>query len=359
MGYRDRIVAAPPYPFTLRQAQYLLAVADTLSFRRAAEECHVSQPSLSAQISEIEDGLGVRVFERDQRRVLLTAAGRDVVERARRMLAAADDLVAAAQRAGDPLTGTLRIGVIPTISPYLLPSISPRLRERFPRLTVAWLEEKTDVLLARLNAGTLEAALVALEADIGDVEHEVLARDPFFLVAAKDHPLGRGQGAAEPADLRGVEILLLDEGHCFRSQALEVCGNVRARESVFRATSLSTLVQMVATGAGLTLLPSLAMATEAGRASLAVRPFAAPAPGRTIALVWRKRSPLGPALREVAGAIREAYPMQGAVVPAPEHPPAPAARQTEGPCEMASVCVVARPRRRVTRRGTKAARRAG
>jgi LysR family transcriptional regulator, hydrogen peroxide-inducible genes activator len=349
-------VAAPPYPFTLRQVQYLLAVADTLSFRRAAEECRVSQPSLSAQISEIEDGLGVRVFERDQRRVLLTAAGRDVVDRARALLAASDELVVAAQRAGDPLAGTLRIGVIPTISPYLLPSVTPELRARFPRLTVAWLEEKTDVLLAHLNAGTLEAALVALEADIGDVEHEVLARDPFFLVAAKDHPLGRGRGAAEPADLRDAEVLLLDEGHCFRSQALEVCGSVRARESLFRATSLSTLVQMVASGAGLTLLPSLAMATEARRARLAVRPFAVPAPGRTIALVWRKRSPLAPALREVADAIRGAYPMPAAVVPAPEHESGRIGTATGGQCEMASVCVVARPRPRLPRRSPRAAR---
>lgn len=358
MRYGDRVVAAPPYPFTLRQVQYLLAVADTLSFRRAAEACHVSQPSLSAQISEIEDSLGVRVFERDKRRVLLTAAGREVVDRARRLLASTNDLVGAAQRAGDPLAGTLRIGVIPTISPYLLPSITPALRARFPRLTVAWLEEKTDVLLAHLDAGTLEAALVALEADIGDVERELIARDPFFLVAAMDHPLAQGQDAAQPADLRGAEVLLLDEGHCFRSQALEVCGSVRARESEFRATSLTTLVQMVAGGAGVTLLPSLAMATEAGRASLAVRPFTVPAPGRTIALVWRKRSPLAVALREVAGAIREAYPMPAAVLPAPERESARATTRTMGRCEMADVCVAARPRARVTRRGTKAARQA-
>ncbi|MGE3274028.1 MAG: LysR substrate-binding domain-containing protein [Vicinamibacterales bacterium] len=283
-------------------------MAETLSFRKAADECHVSQPSLSAQVCEIEDRLGVRVFERDRRRVLLTAAGREIIERARRVLSEADDLVLAARRAGDPLAGTLRIGVIPTISPYLLPPVTPRLRQRFPRLTVAWFEEKTDVLMAHLETGALEAALVALEADIGDVDREVIARDPFLLVAPRNHPLGRGRGAAAPADLRGAEVLLLDEGHCFRNQALALCDRVRARESEFRATSLSTLVQMVAGGAGVTLVPSLAVPTEGRRAKLAVRPFTVPAPARTVALVWRRRSPLAEALREVAGAIRDAYP---------------------------------------------------
>ncbi|NOT44368.1 MAG: LysR family transcriptional regulator, partial [Acidobacteria bacterium] len=227
-------MASPPHPFSLRQLQYALAVADALSFRRAAEECHVSQPSLSAQIAELEDKLGIRIFERDRRRVLVTVAGRDLLERARRVALEADDLLAAARRAGDPLVGTLRIGVIPTISPYLLPAVAPRLRTRFPRLTMAWVEEKTDVLLERLETGAIEAALLALEADIGDVEYEVIARDPFLLVAPRKHPLGRARGAAGPADLRGAEILLLDEGHCFRNQALEVCGKARAREGEFR-----------------------------------------------------------------------------------------------------------------------------
>ncbi len=296
----------------MRQLQYLLAVADTLSFRRAADECHVSQPSLSTQIAELEVKLGVRVFERDHRRVLLTVAGRDVVEHARRVVFEADAMVAAAKRAGDPLAGTLRLGVIPTISPYLLPAITPQLRGRFPRLTVIWVEDKTDALVARLNAGTLEAALLALEADIGDVDRDVIARDPFLLVTPKGHPIGRGRGAAAPAELRDAEVLLLDEGHCFRNQALKLCDKVRAREAEFRATSLSTLVQMVAGGAGITLLPSLAVATESRRAKLAVRPFASPEPARTVALVWRKHSPLAPALHAVATAIREAYPAPGA-----------------------------------------------
>ncbi|MCE9672557.1 LysR family transcriptional regulator [Myxococcus stipitatus] len=159
-----------PHPFTLRQLQYVVAVADSLSFRKAAARCHVSQPSLSAQLALLEESLGVRLFERDRRRVLLTSAGEKLVERARRLLLEADDLLEESRRVGDPLAGTLRVGVIPTVSPYLLPAVAPALRRRFPRLTLAWVEEKTEVLVRDLDAGALDAALVALEADVGDVE---------------------------------------------------------------------------------------------------------------------------------------------------------------------------------------------
>jgi LysR family hydrogen peroxide-inducible transcriptional activator len=226
----------------------------------------------------------------------------------RRLLLEADDLVEAAVRLGDPLTGTLRIGVIPTISPYLLPRVAPRLRARFPRLVLEWLEDRTATLIAGLNAGTLDAALLALEADIGEVESAVIATDPFVLAAPPAHALGKRATPASTAELRGTEVLLLDDGHCFRDQALEVCAGAQAQELGFRATSLSTLVQMVAGGAGVTLLPALAVPTEAARAKLRVRSFARPAPHRTIALVWRKRSPLAPALGELAAVIRDAYP---------------------------------------------------
>jgi LysR family hydrogen peroxide-inducible transcriptional activator len=297
-----------PHPVSLRQLQYAVAVADALSFRRAAERCHVSQPSLSAQLAQLEDCLGVRLFERDRRRVLLTSAGQGLIERMRRVLIEADDLVEAARRAGDPLAGTLRIGVIPTISPYLLPSLTPHLRAEFPRLSVAWVEDRTETLVRSLDAGTLDAALLALEADIGDVERAVIAIDPFVLVAPPGHPLARKTGPAQPAELRDAGVLLLDDGHCFRDQALEFCGAAKAHELEFRATSLSTLVQMVAGGAGVTLLPALSVPTEVQRAELRVRPFASPPPHRTIALVWRKRSPLVAALQKVAEVIKGAYP---------------------------------------------------
>jgi LysR family hydrogen peroxide-inducible transcriptional activator len=298
------------HAFTLRQLQYVVAVAEDLSFHRAAERCHVSQPSLSAQLAQVEEALGVRIFERDRRRVLVTAAGREIVERARRMLMEADDLVDAGKRGSDPLTGTLRIGVIPTIAPYLLPTVAPKLRATFPRLTVAWREDKTEDLIAALEAGALDAALLALEADIGDVEHEVIAEDAFVLAAPADHPLMASASPVRLSQLRGADVLLLDDGHCFRDQALEVCSVARAHEREFRATSLATLVQMVAGGAGVTLLPALSVATEAKRAGLRVRPIASPAAHRTIGLVWRKRTPLARALRELAAVVREAFPHQ-------------------------------------------------
>ncbi|MFZ5864092.1 MAG: LysR substrate-binding domain-containing protein [Nitrospirota bacterium] len=301
------------HPYTLRQLQYAVAVAETLSFRQAAEQCHVSQPSLSAQLAQLESALGVRLFERNCKRVFPTEAGNELVRRARQILIEADDLMAAAKQLGDPLTGTLRMGVIPTISPYLLPRITPALRSRYPKLTVHWVEDKTETLLRQLDAGKVDAALLALEADIGDMEREVVARDPFVLATPPGHPLGAKRSPAAPSELRGASVLLLDDGHCFRDQALAVCSSAKARELEFRATSLSTLAQMVAGGGGVTLLPELAVPTEAGRAGLAVRPFAQPAPCRTIALAWRKTSPLGRALKEIAGTIREAYPNKGTV----------------------------------------------
>jgi LysR family transcriptional regulator, hydrogen peroxide-inducible genes activator len=300
-----------PHPFSLRQLQYVVAVADGLSFRKAAAACHVSQPSLSAQLAQIEAGLGVRLFERDRRRVLPTAAGRELIDRARQILLSADDLAAAAQRAGDPLTGTLRLGVIPTIAPYLLPSLTPTLRAAYPRLRSVWIEDKTDTLLQSLQAGTLDAALLALEAEIGDLEREIIARDPFVLVTPLKHPLGAKRAPAAPAELHGAGVLLLDDGHCCREQALAFCSHAQAHELEFRATSLSTLAQMVAGGAGVTLLPTLSLATEARRAQLTVRAFARPGPHRTIALVWRKTSPISSALRRLAATIRGAYPASG------------------------------------------------
>ena len=297
-----------PHPFTLRQLQYVVAVAKDLSFRRAAEQCHVSQPSLSAQISQVESALGVHLFERRHRKVLVTLAGRAVLARAARLLVDADDLMEAGRRASDPLTGTIRIGVIPTIAPYLLPTAAPALRAEFGRLTLAWREDKTDSLIEALDGGALDAALVALEAEIGDVERATVARDPFVLALRSDHALARRAAPVESSELRGEDVLLLDEGHCFRKQALEVCSTARAREGEFRATSLATLVQMVAGGAGITLLPTLAVATEASRAGLHVRQMASTKAYRTIALVWRRRSPLGPTLREVARVLCDAFP---------------------------------------------------
>lgn len=295
-----------PHPFSLRQLQYAISVAETLSFRRAAERCNVSQPSLSAQLAQMEEALGVRLFERDRRRVLITSAGREVLDRAKEILQQADDLERIAKRSADPFDGRLRIGVIPTVSPYLLPRIAPALREAYPLLTLLWTEEKTAALLDALESGALEAAVIARETDIGDVEQELIGRDPFVLAIGKRHALAKTSKPVTANDIRDEDVLLLDDGHCFREQALAYCTRAKAHELEFRATSISTLAQIVAAGEGVTLLPRLSVDVEAARAGLKVRPFAEPAPHRTIVLAWRRRSPLAPALRKLAKTIREA-----------------------------------------------------
>lgn len=301
-------MSTPPHNFTLRQLQYVVAVADELSFHRAAARCHVSQPSLSTQLAQVEHAFGVRLFERGRKKVLLTPLGRELVARARRLLLEADDIVRAAAIASDPLEGTLRLGVIPTISPYLLPAVTPSLRKKFARLRIAWTEEKTDVVVAKLAEGELEGAVVALEADVGDVAREILATDRFVVVTRLDHPLATTRSAISEAELRSEELLLLSEGHCFREQALEACRSARVKEGEFRATSLSTLVQMVSGGLGITVIPELAVDTETRRARLHVRLLGSPAAFRTIALIWRKGSSLEPTLQAVASVLRGAYP---------------------------------------------------
>lgn len=296
-----------PHPWSLRQLQYAVAVAEELSFRRAAERCRVSQPALSAQLSALEAGLGVRLFERDRRGVLVTRAGKELLERALRLLVDADDLAELARRREDPLAGELSLGVIPTVSPYLLPRAQRALRKALPKLRIAWTEDKTRSLIAALELGELDGALVALEAELGEVERAVIARDPFVLATPPEHPLGRKSSPVSASELAGHPVLLLTEGHCLREQALEYCSTSRAEELEFRATSLSTLVQMVAAGAGVTLLPELALDTEAARAKLVVRRFKKPVPHRTLALVWRKRSSIGTALGELARIVKEAY----------------------------------------------------
>lgn len=295
------------YPWTLRQLQYVAAVAETRSFRRAAELCGVSQPSLSAQVAQIEAVLAVQLFERTKRQVLLTAAGEALLARTRQLLRDADDLDEAATWLTDPFAGNLRIGVIPTISPYLIPEIAPALRTRHPRLRLLWTEDKTAVLVAKLHCGDLDAALVALEADLGDVEHGVLGRDPFVLATPLGHPLGIRTTPAHPRELRGAQVLLLDDGHCLRDQTLPLCERAKAEELDYRATSLATLTQMVAGGAGVTLLPQLALASEARRSVIRTREFAKPPPGRTLVLAWRRGSARAEALRAIAGNMKEVY----------------------------------------------------
>ena len=297
-----------PHAFSLRQLQYVVAVADLLSFHRAADECHVSQPSLSLQIAEIERVLAITIFERDPHRVALTAAGRDFVESARMALRAADALAETARRCIDPFSGTLRIGVIPTVSPYWLPELTPALQKAYPHLTVIWLEDKTHILVRALQSGAIDAALLALEAEIGDVEREVIAKDPFVLVAPAGNPLVAKSAPAKAAELREATVMVLEDEHCFGKEALEFCFRAKARDHQFRGTSLATIISMVAGGVGVTLLPSLAVRSEIRTNNLRVRRFADPEAARTIGLVWRKKSSLTPALRKLATSMSQAYP---------------------------------------------------
>jgi LysR family hydrogen peroxide-inducible transcriptional activator len=290
---------------SLRQLEYVVAVADTLGFRRAAERCGVSQPTLSTQIQHLEDVLGVKLFERDRRRVLVTTAGEEVVARARRILVETQDLLAVASRARDPFAGTFRVGVIPTIAPYFLPEVTQVLAQKYPKLRLVFREEKTEDTVRDLWAGTLDAGLVALEADLGALEHAEVLRDPFVVAMPKGHPLAKKKKIAH-SDLDDEEVLLLEDGHCLRSQALALCSRAGARELALRATSLATLVQMVAGSHAVTLLPELALSVENRRAQLEIRPFAGAAPFRTLALVWRPRSPFADAFRRTAATLRAA-----------------------------------------------------
>jgi LysR family hydrogen peroxide-inducible transcriptional activator len=293
-----------------RQLQYVVAVAETLGFHKAAERCHVSQPTLSAQVKQLEDVLGVQLFERDRRRVLLTAAGAVVVAHARRVLLEIDDMIAAAKQLIEPCSGTFRIGVIPTIAPYLLPDVVPAVRARYPKLQLVFREEKTDAVVADLREGRLDAGLLALEADIGEWASGRIADDPFVVALPEGHRLARKKRVAA-SDLDDENVLLLDEGHCFRAQALAVCNRAGAKESELRATSLSTLAQMVSSGSGITLLPQIAVAVENRRGQLEVRPFTSPAPHRTIALIWRPHSPFAETFRDLAEVFRSALRRSG------------------------------------------------
>jgi LysR family transcriptional regulator, hydrogen peroxide-inducible genes activator len=297
-----------PHLFSLRQLQYIVAVADLLSFHRAADECHVSQPSLSLQIAELERVLNIKIFERDPHRVALTSVGRDFVESARVVLRATDALRDTARRCIDPLSGTLRIGVIPTISPYWLPELTPALQNAYPHLTVIWLEDKTHILMHALQSGAIDAALLALEAEIRDVEREVIAKDPFVLVAPAQNPLVAKSTPAKAAELRGASVMILEDEHCFGKQALELCLRAKAQDHQFRATSLATIISMVAGGVGVTLLPTLAVPREVRTNNLRVRRFTDAEAVRTIGLVWRKNSSLTPALRKLATTMSHAYP---------------------------------------------------
>jgi LysR family hydrogen peroxide-inducible transcriptional activator len=290
----------------LKDLRYLVAVADTRHFGQAAARCYVSQPTLSAQLKKLEDYLGVQLIERQPRRISLTEAGASVVTRARRILEASDEIVTVAQMQRDPLAGRLRLALLPTIGPYLLPLIAPRLRKALPRLDLLLYEHQTGPMLDKLHAGEIDAGLLALPVDADGLAQLPLYDEPFVLAVPAGHALGKRR-SVQADDLDGETLLLLEDGHCLRDQALAVCSLSGAHEKQdFRATSLETLRQMVASGGGVTLLPELASRGAYGTArGVDIIPFAKPVPVRHIGIVWRKTSARAAAIEAVGKVIAE------------------------------------------------------
>lgn len=292
----------------LRDLRYLVALAEHRHFGRAAAASFVSQPTLSTQIRKLEEELGVALFERAPRKVMLTPVGREIVERARKVLADVDQMADIARRSQDPEAGTIRLGLFPTLGPYLLPHVLPGIRERFPRLELLLVEDKTDPLLERLRDGRLDAAVLALPLPDEHLHAEPLFDEPFVLATPAGHPLA-GRHSLTIDDLDEERLLLLEEGHCLREQALDVCRLAGAGERDFRATSLETLRQMVAAGVGSTLLPVLAVQPPVPPSpGIRLLQFQAKPPFRRLALVWRRSSAIDDLLREVAAQIRKLPP---------------------------------------------------
>lgn len=297
------------HDISLRQLEYFVAVADLLGFRRAAKHCHVSQPALSVQIQQLETALGVKIFERDKRGVSLTGAGADLVERARRVLAEASEILSAAERMENPFTGRVHLGVIPTVAPYVLPELLLAMRGHYPQLQMQLTEDRPRALMKALAEGRLDTALLSLETSLGEMEVEYvgLAVDPFVVALPLDHPLASKQ-QLQPEDLDSEQVLLLEDEDGLSRQVPSLFTRRRASTVDCRATSLTTLVQMVVRGIGITLLPSLAVSLVNHNGHLAVRPLVAPALNRTLALVWRPGHSRSHALREIGHTLRTAWP---------------------------------------------------
>lgn len=291
--------------FTLRQIRYALAVAETGHFGRAADLCHVTQPALSQQVALIEARTGLALFDRQGRQVVPTPFGREFLARARRVRDAAEALDAFADAPDGRPQRPLRLGLIPTIAPYLLPAIMPALATALPEISITASESQTDPLLARLHAGEVDLALIATEPPASDVQLHAqdLFFDPFVLA------VGPGTGLAEPTELSALppgSMLLLDEGHCFRDQAIAACGMSGHAHGAFAATSLSTIVEMVAAGQGVTLLPAISLKKEAIDPRISLRELAPPVAGRMLRLVWHAATPYASLFTQMAGIIRTA-----------------------------------------------------
>lgn len=289
----------------LRDLEYLVAAADHLHFGNAARAVNVSQPTLSMQLKKLEETLGVQLFERTNKQVMLTAIGAETVARARRVLQEVKQMKLAANASRDPLAGTLKLGLFPTLAPYLLPSLMPQLHDAFPKLQLQLIEEKTPQLIEQLQSGGLDCALLAMPVQAADLSVAPLFHEPFLLATSPGHRLAKRK-TITLEDLDAETVLLLEDGHCLRDQALEVCRRVGVSETDnFRASSLETLRHMVARGQAVTLMPKLATRTTDTSASYI--PFAAPAPTRHIGLYWRTTSARIALFHAMAKLIEKSY----------------------------------------------------
>ena len=288
----------------LKDLRYLVAVADTRHFGRAAERSFVSQPTLSAQLKKLEEYLGVQLIERAPKRVSLTAAGEQIVERARRILEAGEEIVELAKGHRDPLAGRLKLALLPTIGPYLLPNVAAKLRKSLPRLELMLYEYQTDVMLEKLHAGEIDVGILAFPVPMDGLDSFELYKEPFMVALPANHRLA-SRASIRVEDLNHETLLLLEDGHCLRDQALDICSSADVHEKQdFRATSLETLRQMVAAGVGITLLPELAGRGAYGAArGVTIKPFVKPIPARTIGAVWRKSSARREAIHALAKQI--------------------------------------------------------
>jgi LysR family hydrogen peroxide-inducible transcriptional activator len=306
--YRTILIAMTDKSFqpTLAGLRAFTAVAEKHHFGSAATALGVSQSTLSQSLSALEAGLGTRLVERSTRRVRVTREGMQLLPLAQTVVEAADAFTAANAGTSDPLQGTLRLGMIPTVAPYILPAVLAGLANRLPALTLRVIEDQTERLLSALRGGALDAALIALPADTGGITEVPIYEEDFLLAVPPGHPLS-GKRRVPASALADLPLLLLDEGHCLRDQALDVCqkAGVRAELADTRAASLATAVQCVSGGLGVTLIPQSAAPVEAARSQLGLAQFAAPRPGRRIGLVFRSTSGRDESYRRLAGIIGE------------------------------------------------------
>lgn len=300
---------------TFKQLRYFQALARYGHFGRAAEACAISQPALSVQIRDLEDMLGAPLFERGPRQVALTGFGEDFAARARDILRAVDELGDVARAARDRLVGRLRLGVIPTVAPYLLPALLAALDRSHPDMRLNVRETLTARLIDEIHAGDLDAAIVALPVSEPGLTEVPLAKEDLVLIRQATAP---GPQIADLSGLSTDDLLLLEEGHCFRDQALAFCGTGGAARTGFGGSSLATLVQLVGAGLGVTLIPEMAIAVETRSAPVAVARFPDPAPSRTLGMIWRATTPLAAQLSGVADTIRVAA-QDGRGADAPAH----------------------------------------